>query len=79
MPARTVSNPQPSPPCSLITARASLSSRNPANLECRRWFDLRFILHLWREPPSKYVLERRGHDGLVGSSAAQVFVMPPGE
>jgi hypothetical protein len=30
-------NPQPSPPCSLITVRASLSSRSPANLECRRW------------------------------------------
>jgi len=33
----TVSNPQPSPPCSLITVCASLSSRSPANLECRRW------------------------------------------
>src|SRR5215469_11252365 len=32
-----LSKPQPSPPCSLITLRASLSSRNPANLECRRW------------------------------------------
>jgi len=32
----TLSNPQPSPPCSLTTVRASLSSRNPANLECRR-------------------------------------------
>jgi len=28
----TVNNLQPSPPCSLITVRASLSSRNPANL-----------------------------------------------
>src|SRR6516225_1936464 len=33
----TLSNPQPSPPCSLITVRASLSSRSLANLECRRW------------------------------------------
>ena len=24
-------------PCSLITVRASFSSRSPANLECRRW------------------------------------------
>ena len=32
-----VSNPQPSPPCSLITVRASLSSRSPANFACRRW------------------------------------------
>src|SRR6516162_1827945 len=30
-------NPQPSPPCSLITVRASLSSRSPANFECRKW------------------------------------------
>jgi len=28
------SNPEPSPPCSLITVRASLSSRSPANFEC---------------------------------------------
>src|SRR5215472_10681897 len=35
----TVSNPQPSPRCSLTTVRASLSSRSPANFECRRWFD----------------------------------------
>jgi 4-carboxymuconolactone decarboxylase len=28
-------NPQPSPPCSLITVRASLSSRSPANLSKR--------------------------------------------
>ena len=27
----------PSPACSLITLRASLSSRSPANFECRRW------------------------------------------
>ena len=32
----TVSNPQPSPPCSLITVRAFLSSRSPANFERRR-------------------------------------------
>jgi len=33
----TLTNPQPLPPCSLITVRASLSSRSPANFECRRW------------------------------------------
>src|SRR5215469_18754436 len=27
----------PSPACSLITVRASLSSRSPANFECRKW------------------------------------------
>ena len=28
---------QPSPPCSLITVRASLPSCSPAKFECRRW------------------------------------------
>jgi hypothetical protein len=32
-------------PCSLNTVRASLSSRSPANFECRRWSELRVRLH----------------------------------
>jgi hypothetical protein len=43
MPAQTVSNPQRSPPCSLITVRASSSSRSAANFACLS--DLRFVLH----------------------------------
>jgi hypothetical protein len=31
-----LSSPQPSPPCSLITVRASLSSRKPANFAWRK-------------------------------------------
>src|SRR6516165_3831917 len=34
---RNRSNPQPTPPCSLITVRGSLSSRKPANFAWRKW------------------------------------------
>ena len=50
----TLSNPQPSPPCSLITVRASSSSRIPANLEWRRWSTYAsYCTPSWREPPNR--------------------------
>src|SRR6516162_4745567 len=47
------SNPQPSPPCSLVTVRASFSSRSPANLECRSWLPYASYCTLWREPSNR--------------------------
>ena len=52
-----VSNPRPSPPCSLITVRASLSL-DPANLECRRWFDSRFTLQPFMASATKSRAQR---------------------
>src|SRR5215831_5875705 len=49
----------PSPACSLITLRASLSSRSPANFECRRWSEgvhsRNSIRHYLRSDPNAFV------------------------
>src|SRR5215472_18157704 len=54
-----LSNPQPSPPRSLITVCASLSSCSPANLECRRWSTYAsYCAPPWREPPNRGPTDR---------------------